>query len=95
MPQPLLRRHVERKLADGLLPLTTITRAWGGTANGEMCDACDEIITSLEFVLDDAPPPPPARALQFHVECFHVWEEARLRHVASLLGPPEERTARD
>jgi hypothetical protein len=51
MEQEILRRLIRSKLADGRLPQNSIPRLWGG-AGGERCDACEEIITATQFVME-------------------------------------------
>ena len=52
MEQEILRRLIRSKLADGRLPQNSIPRLWGGSGNGETCDACEEIITKTQFVME-------------------------------------------
>jgi hypothetical protein len=40
-----IRVVIRQKLQDGRLPLDSMPRLWGGPADGEMCDACDMLIT--------------------------------------------------
>ena len=72
-----LRNLIRRKLADGRLPQDSIPRMWGGPSNGEMCDGCDEKIGPNQFVMEGASTDQTKRALQFHVECFHLWDAER------------------
>jgi hypothetical protein len=43
---------IRSKLADGGLPQNSIPRVWGGAGNGETCDACEETITTVQFVME-------------------------------------------
>ena len=52
MEQETLRHLIRSKLADGRLPQDSIPRVWGGAGNGETCDACEEIITKTQFVME-------------------------------------------
>ena len=52
MEQETLRRLIRNKLADGRLPQDSIPRLWGAAGNGETCDACEEIITKTQFVME-------------------------------------------
>jgi len=52
MEQEILRRLIRSKRADGRLPQNSIPRLWGGAGNGETCDACEEIITKTQFVME-------------------------------------------
>jgi hypothetical protein len=72
-----LRALIRQKLADGRLPQNSIPRVWGGPSHGEVCDACDEKIGEAQFVMEGASTDQTKRALQFHVECFHLWDADR------------------
>ena len=72
-----LRNLIRQKLADGRLPQNSIPRVWGGPSNGEVCDACDEKVGPLQFVMEGVSTDLTKRALQFHVECFHMWDAER------------------
>jgi hypothetical protein len=71
----ILIRH---KLNEGSLPQDSMPRVWGASANGDFCDACDQAIPADEYVIEgiwfdgDG-----KRGLQFHVQCFSVWDEER------------------
>ena len=73
-----LRSLVRRKLADGRLPQNSIPRVWGGPSAGEVCDACDEVIGEHQFVMEGVSTDLAKRAVQFHVECFHLWDRERI-----------------
>lgn len=73
-----LRVLIRQKLADGRLPHDSIPRIWGGPSHGEMCDACDEVVAENQFVMEGASTDHTKRAVQFHVGCFHLWDEVRI-----------------
>jgi hypothetical protein len=77
MDEPTLRRLIRSKLADGRLPVNSIPRFWGGAGAGEMCDACEEIITKDQFVMEGFALVGGRRPLQLHVGCFHLWDDER------------------
>jgi hypothetical protein len=52
MDRESLNRVIRAKLADGRLPQNSIPRVWGGAGNGETCDACEETITKVQFVME-------------------------------------------
>ena len=52
-----IRVVIRRKLQDGRLPLDSMPRLWGGPADGEMCDACDMLITKEQLVITRGAPP--------------------------------------
>lgn len=68
------RLIVRAKLTDGRLPSNSIPRGWGGPGNGEPCDACEEIITKDQLLIEGVPLKGGRRLVQFHVACFHVWD---------------------
>jgi hypothetical protein len=71
-------RHLTRnKLADGRLPQDSIPRLWGGAGNGEGCDACGEVITKTQFVMEGVSTTPGGVGIQFHVGCLHLWDSER------------------
>ena len=72
-----LRNLIRRKLVDGRLPQNSIPRVWGGPSNSEVCDACAETIGPNQFVMEGVSTDLEKRALQFHVECFHLWDAER------------------
>ena len=47
-----IRVVMRQKLQDGRLPLDSMPRLWGGPADGEMCDACDMLITKEQLVME-------------------------------------------
>jgi hypothetical protein len=73
MEQETLRHLIRRKLADGRLPQNSIPRLWGGAGNGETCDACEEIITKTQFVMEGVSTTG-GKGIQFHVGCLHIWD---------------------
>jgi hypothetical protein len=75
MEQDTLRLLIRRKLAQGDLPHDSIPRFWGGPANGEQCDACEEAIRSSQFIMEGISTT--NQGLQLHVECFYVWDMER------------------
>ena len=76
MEQDALRLIIRRKLAQGDLPNDSIPRFWGGPANGEQCNACEETISNAQFVMEGISTTT-NQGLQLHVECFYLWDEER------------------
>ena len=79
MDTPALRLLIRQKLSDGRLPRNGIPVVWGGAGNGQQCDACTEPVAKTDFamegpVLDGGRR---ARDVQFHVLCFHIWDDER------------------
>jgi hypothetical protein len=83
MDQDALRLVIRGKLADGSLPADSISRICGGPGNGESCRACGGFVLPDQFVMEGIS----ARdmILQFHVECFYLWDSER-RHVPQSPG---------
>ena len=76
-----LRVLIRAKLADGQLPHGNI-RVSGGPGSGETCVACGEAITTSNFVMQGVSGG--VRAVEFHVQCFYVWDiERATRHLSS------------
>ena len=71
-----LRLMIRRELAEGLLPHDSIPRFWGGPANGEEYDACEEIIDGVDLVME-AISTRTNQGLQLHVKCFYIWDTER------------------
>ena len=73
--QSAVRALIHAKLADGRLPLTTVTRVWGALGHGETCHACEEPIGNRHLVMEWI------NALgveiEFHVACFAMWDLSR------------------
>ncbi len=70
-----LRALIRAKLADGRLLHANIRCVPGGPGSGETCVACDQLITNTNLVMEGIGAG--GRALQFHVQCFHVWDSER------------------
>jgi hypothetical protein len=70
-----LRILIREKLADGRLPQNSIPRVWGGAGNNETCVACDLVIGKNQFVMEGVGAA--MKAVQFHVECFYLWDSER------------------
>ena len=75
-----IRTLIRDKLMAGRLPLKKMTRVWGGPADGEVCDACDQPITKQQLVMEGAVSTlAGAKPIQLHVQCFQFWETDRLK----------------
>lgn len=82
METDALRALIREKLQDGRLPFETMSRFWGGPADGEVCDACDQPITKKQLVLEGLASTLSDRSkektpIQFHVACFQIWDAER------------------
>ena len=61
---------------DGRLPMESMPRVWGGPANGEKCDACDEKVEKAQVVIEGQTEQ--GRLVFFHPRCFYVWQGERV-----------------
>jgi hypothetical protein len=82
MEAKAIRALIREKLKDGRLPYDSMPRFWGGPADGEICDACDEPITKQQLVMEGiastlSDTPKAKKPVQFHVGCFHIWDAER------------------
>lgn len=79
METDALRALIREKLQDDRLPVETMSRFWGGPADGEVCDACDQPITKKQLVLEGLASTLSDRStpIQFHVACFQIWDAER------------------
>ena len=66
---------IKAKLADGRLPHDSIPRIWGGPGKGEICDACDQIITKPQMLMEGIGEG--GGGIQMHVQCFWIWDLER------------------
>jgi hypothetical protein len=71
-----LRLIIRQELAQGDLPHNSIPRFWGGPANNEACDACEETIGSGQLIIE-AISTMTNEGIQLHVECFYIWDTER------------------
>jgi hypothetical protein len=76
MDPSALRLLIQTKLADGRLPQDSIPRVWGGAGAGETSDACGELISETQFVMEGVSTTG-GKGIQFHVGRFHLWDEER------------------
>ena len=54
-----------------------IPRLWGGPANGESCDACEEIVPKAMMIIEGLSGDEGGVGVQFHVRSFQVWDSER------------------
>jgi hypothetical protein len=91
METDTLRLLIRDKLKDGRLPLNSMPRFWGGPADGEVCDACDQLITKQQLVMEGiastlSDRPKEKKPIQFHVTCFQIWDVER--RTQEVVHPP-------
>ena len=57
------------------LPYQEPVRTWAGHGTGALCSLCGQPISAedIEYEVELAPEAD-SRGLQFHVECYRVWE---------------------
>ena len=79
MDMKAARDRVYHMLQSGHLPSGGVSTFIGSPANGEMCDVCADRIVVGQLItcgfMNEATPP---RTIQFHVQCFEIWQEERL-----------------
>ena len=93
MNQDALRTLVRQKLADGRLPNNHIPRVWGGPGAGETCDACEEVVTKAQLIMEGITLSVGRESVQFHVMCFNVWDAERQvagHDPSGLTRPPTQ-----
>ena len=71
-----IRLIIRRKLATGSLPHDSIPRFWGGPPDGEDCDACEEVVTADQLLMEGISTLT-NEGIQMHVLCFYIWDEER------------------
>ena len=76
MEKSALRSLILAKLDDGRLPHDSIPRLWGGPGAGETCNACDEIVSKGQLVMEGINRT--GITVQFHVACFSLWDGLRV-----------------
>jgi len=72
-----IRILIRDKLQDGRLPVNGFPRFWIGPSDGEECHGCERIITDHLLVEGIASAAHGRQAIQMHVNCFALWDEAR------------------
>jgi hypothetical protein len=77
MDQESLRLLIQHKIRDRRLPHDGITKVWSSPSDGEMCDACDTVITKDQSLMEGFPLDLGRRPFQMHVRCFHIWDHER------------------
>jgi len=71
-----LRLFIREKLQDGRLPHEQISRVQGSPADGQKCDACEQLITMTQFVVTGTTLS--GRGfIELHVQCFQLWDDER------------------
>ena len=77
MDADTIRTVIRSKLASGQLPNNHIPRFWGGPSDGEDCDGCEEVVRADQLLME-AISTTTNQGLQFHVECFYIWDTERV-----------------
>ena len=76
MNQESLRLLIRAKILNGHLPHNKIPRVWGSPIDGETCDACDAILAKEQLLMEGTTLAG-GLPIQFHVQCFQIWDEER------------------
>jgi len=77
MNQESLRTLIRHKIHNGRLPHDSITRVWSSPSDGELCDACDTILSKDQLVMEGTTLAPGRKPFHFHVRCFQIWDDER------------------
>ena len=78
MDKEALRTLIRAKLRDGRLPVNNISRLCGGPGNGEVCAACDALISKEQLAIEEIfLAGGDGRPLQVHAFCFQIWDAER------------------
>jgi hypothetical protein len=72
----VIRELIQDKLSRGELAGDECSKVLGGSANGEICDACGDRVVPPQLVMECIGDHYP-RAIVFHVLCFYLWDAAR------------------
>ena len=71
------RLLIREKLQDGRLPHDSAPKMRGSPGDGAICDACGEIITANQVMMEVGPYTGEKKSLCFHADCFQLWNAAR------------------
>jgi hypothetical protein len=74
-----IRLLIRDKLDDGRLPHDSVTKAWGGPSDGEVCSVCDTVLAVNQLVMEGTTRG--RRQLQFHVRCSRSGKTRGARRV--------------
>jgi hypothetical protein len=77
MDADVVRLLIRRRLQDGRLPHGRIGEVWFQAGNGQPCDCCGDVITPNHTKISGVSLDEWA-AIQFHADCFRIWEVERL-----------------
>ena len=72
---PSVRLLIRTKLAAGILPTARIMNAWRGRGNGTRCNACAEVLTWNDVMVDGFTSS--MTVFRFHIRCFEIWDDER------------------
>ena len=77
MQTDALRLLIRQKLQDGRLPTDSAPKVRGSPGDGATCDACEEIITANQLMMEVSPYTGDKKSLCFHADCFQLWNVER------------------
>ena len=72
-----IRSLIREKLQDGRLPPDRAPRVRGGPADDATCDACGEIITANQVMMEVDLYIGDEKSWCFHADCFILWNTKR------------------
>jgi hypothetical protein len=72
-----IRLLIQQRLQNGRLPHDDAPGARESPGDGAICDACGEIITANQVMMEVGPFPGEKEPLCFHADCFQLWNAER------------------
>src|SRR5262245_56731558 len=94
MDPTLIRQLIQQRLWDRRLPHERSVELWSGPGSGT-CDGCGEPISTHQTMTMRIDAEDWAE-LRFHMECFAIWDDERLKRTARHHAPSPDapRTSR-
>lgn len=92
MDATLIRQLIQQRLWDRRLPHERSVELWSGPGAGT-CDGCGELILTQQTmtIRIDAEG---WGGLRFHMECFAIWDDERLKRTARHHAPSHDGSPR-
>ena len=77
MQPEVLRLLIREKLQDGRLPRESAPRVRGSAGAGATCDACGEVITANQGMMEVGLYTGNKKSWCLHADCFMLWDTER------------------
>jgi hypothetical protein len=68
---------IRAKLQNGLLPHDIAPTSFGRPGNGQRCDACEEILTTVSLMMEVYSLATDRKSFRFHGDCYMLWDNER------------------